>query len=190
MGTLDFLKEMGIEIPEGVQMKQAVYVAIDGELSGLFAIAYSRMKYAASGLATLCGNRKLNPLILAEDFMVTAAFLKERFGVRTKRILFPNRETCEELTERRIPEDALALALTTQEGLAPAAFAITGARALRTSWKLGLVIHITGGILGMLIMAALAYLGSTELLTPINILLYQLLWLVPGFLATLWPRTV
>ena len=190
MGTLDFLKEMGIEIPEGVQMKQAVYVAIDGELSGLFAIAYSRMKYAASGLATLCGNRKLNPLILAEDFMVTAAFLKERFGVRTKRILFPNRETCEELAERKIPEDALALALTTQEGLAPAAFAITGARALRTSWKLGLVIHITGGILGMLIMAALAYLGSTELLTPINILLYQLLWLVPGFLATLWPRTV
>ena len=32
--------------------------------------------------------------------------------------------------------------------------------------------------------------GSTELLTPLNILLYQLLWMVPGFLVTLWPRTV
>ena len=190
MGTLDFLKEMGIEIPEGVLMNQAVYVAIDGELSGLFAIAHSRTKYTASGLATLCNNKKLNPLIIAEDFMVTAPFLKERFGVRTKRVLFPNREIRAELAAKAVPEDAKALALMTQEGLAPAAYAITGARAVRTAWKLGLVIHLLGGILGLLIMAALAYLGSVELLTPLNVLVYQLLWLVPGFLATLWPKTV
>ena len=190
MGSLDFLKEMGIEVPEGVMMKQAVYVAIDGEMSGLFAIAYSKMKFTASGLATLCGNRRLNPMVIADDFMVTAPFLKEKFGVRTRRILFPEHHVRRELAEKKIPEEAVALALTTQEGLAPAAYAITGARALRTAWKLGLVIHITGGILGLLIMAALAYLGNTELLTPLNILLYQLLWLVPGFLATLWPKTV
>jgi len=181
---------MGIEIPEGILMKQAVYVAIDGELSGLFAIAYAKTKFAISGLATLCNNRKLNPVILAEDFMVTAPFLKERFGIRTKRILFPEQQVRVELAARKIPEDTPALALMTQEGLAPAAYAITGARALRTAWKLGLVIHIAGGILGMLIMAALAYLGNTELLTPLNILIYQMLWLVPGFLATIWPRTV
>ena len=190
MGTLDFLKQMGVEVPEGVMVKQAVYVAIDGELSGLFAIAYSKMKYSANGLATLCGNRKLNPVVLAEDFMITASFLKEKFGVRTRRILFPDREVREELAAKKPEEGALVLALTTQEGLAPAAYAITGARALRTAWKLGLFVHMLGGILGMLIMAALAFLGSTELLTPLNILLYQLVWLVPGFLVTLWPRTV
>lgn len=190
MGSLDFLKEMGLEIPEGVMMKQAVYVAIDGEFSGLFAIAYAKMKFASSGLATLCGNRKLNPVILAEDFMVTAPFLKEKFGVRCKRMKFPEYQVRMELADKKIPEEASALALTTQEGLAPAAYAITGARAVRTAWKLGLFIHIAGGILGMLIMAALAYLGNTELLTPLNILIYQLLWLLPGFLATIWPRTV
>ena len=190
MGSLDFLKEMGLEIPEEVMMKQAVYVAIDGEFSGLFAIAYAKMKFASSGLSTLCGNRKLNPVILAEDFMVTASFLKEKFGVRTKRMKFPEYQARVELSEKKIPEGASALALTTQDGLAPAAYAITGARALRTAWKLGLFIHIVGGILGMLIMAALAYLGNTELLTPLNILIYQLLWLLPGFLATIWPRTV
>lgn len=190
MGSLDFLKEMGIEVPEGVMMKQAVYVSIDGEMSGLFAINYSKMKFTVSGLATLCGNRRLNPVIIADDFMVTAPFLKEKFGVRTRRVLFPDHYDRVELVKKQIPEDAVALALTTQEGLAPAAYAITGARAVRTAWKLGLVIHIIGGILGLLIMAALAYLGNTELLTPLNILVYQLLWLVPGFLATLWARTV
>ena len=190
MGSLDFLKEMGVEIPEGVMVKQAVYVAIDGELSGLFAIAYTRMKYTANGLVTLCGNRRLKTVIMAEDFMMTAPFLKERFGVRTKRMIFPDRDQRQALSQKKPGEDARAMALMTQEGLAPVAYAITGSRAVRTAWKLGLSIHLLGGILGLLIMAALAYLGNTELLTPVNILAYQLIWTVPGILVTFWPRTI
>ena len=190
MGSLEFLKEMGVEIPEGPMVKQAVYVSIDGEFSGLFAIAYPRMKYAVSGLSTICGNRKLSPVILADDFMVTAPFLKEKFGVRTKRMVFPDRQTRQELESKKQTEGTAALALTTQEGLAPVAYAITGARAVRTAWKLGLFVHLLGGILGLLIMAALAYLGSTELLTPLNILAYQVLWMVPGLLVTFWPGTI
>lgn len=190
MGSMDFLKEMGVEVPEGTMVKQAVYVAIDGELSGLFAIAYTRMKYTANGLVTLCGNRRLKIMIMAEDFMMTAPFLKERFGIRTKRMIFPNREQRQALSEKKPAEEARAMALMTQEGLAPVAYAITGSRAVRTAWKLGLFIHLLGGILGLLIMAALAYLGNTELLTPLNILAYQLVWMVPGLLVTFWPRTI
>jgi hypothetical protein len=69
-------------------------------------------------------------------------------------------------------------------------YAVTGARALRTACTMGLLIHIAAGILGMLIMAALAYLGTGELLTPIHILLYQLVWTVPGLLFTAWTRAV
>ena len=190
IGSLDFLKEMGVEIPEGTMVKQALYVSIDGELSGLFAIAYPKMKFTATGLATLCGNRQLNPVILADDFMVTGPFLKEKFGIRTKRMIFPEHGVRQELAQKQPAEGTVALALTTQEGLAPAAYAITGARSVRTAWKLGLVIHLIGGILGIVIMAALGFLGSTELLTPLNILAYQLVWLVPGLLVTFWPRTI
>ena len=83
-----------------------------------------------------------------------------------------------------------ALALTTLEGLAPVVYAITGARALRTASRLGLTIHIIGGVLGMLTMAALAILGAVHLLTPVHILLYQLIWTIPGLLVTTWPRTM
>jgi hypothetical protein len=78
----------------------------------------------------------------------------------------------------------------TQEGLAGVAYAITGARALRTAWRLGMFLHILGGILGLLSMAVLAITGSVELLTPMNILLYQLIWMVPGFLVTFLTRTI
>ena len=42
----------------------------------------------------------------------------------------------------------------------------------------------------MLIMAALAVLGSTALLTPLHILLYQLVWLIPGYIVTMFTRAI
>ena len=94
------------------------------------------------------------------------------------------------LLSRQPDADSPVLAIATRSDLASFAYALTGARALRTAARLGTVVHVVGGILGLLIMAALAYLGNTELLTPVNILLYQLVWGIPGLLITEWTRTV
>ena len=190
MGTLDFLKEMGVEIPDGTMVKQAVYISVDGDLCGLFALTYNRVRQAASGMATLCSSRMIRPVILAKDFVLTAPFLKEIFGLRPRRTAFPSRSERLALSSRQPDPDAPALALTTQEGLSSVAYAITGSRALRTASRLGVIVHMTGGILGILIMAALAALGNTELLTPIHILLYQLVWMIPGLVVTHWTRTI
>lgn len=190
MGTLEFLKEMGVEIPDGIMVKQAVYVSVDGDLSGLFAITYNRTKQAAAGMSTLCSSRRIRPMIIARDFLMTAPFLKEMFGLRPKRTLFPSHLESIALEEKQVDPEAPTLALTTLGGLASVAYAITGARALRTACRLGLTVHMMGGILGMLIMAALAVLGSAGLLTPIHILLYQLVWMIPGFIVTMWTRAI
>ena len=47
-----------------------------------------------------------------------------------------------------------------------------------------------GGILGMGIMVALAVLGATQLLTPVHVLLYQLVWMIPGLLISELTRSV
>jgi cation transport ATPase len=91
MGTMDFLKDMGVEIPDGTMVKQAVYVSVDGDLSGLFAITYNRSRHSAAGMATLCSSRRIRPVIIAKDFVLTAPFLKEMFGLRPKRTAFPSR---------------------------------------------------------------------------------------------------
>ena len=190
MGSLPFLQDMGVEIPDGTMVSQAVYVAIDGCLAGVFAITYSRMKSAAAGMTTLCGYRRLTPVVTAGDFMLTESFLRGKFGVNTRRIAFPPRAVRMELAAKKPDAESPALALTTQEGLAARAFAVTGARALKSTMNVGLVVHILGGVLGMLIMLVLAILGSTELLTPVNVLLYQLVWMIPGLLITCWTKTV
>ena len=85
-------------------------------------------------------------------------------------------------------ENAPALVVSTKDGLAPFAYGVAGARALRTASILGVIVHMTGGILGLAIMLILTVLGRMDLLTPLNMFLYQLVWLIPGFLVTQWTK--
>ncbi len=190
LGTLTFLQDMGVEIPEGTMVSQAVYVSIDGQLSAVCAISYARMRSAAAGLVTLNGYRKITPVMLCGDFMLTEEFIRSKFDIKTRRIKFPTREEREEMKSRRPDPEEPVLAMTTRDELVSAAYAITGAKALRQATKLAVTIHLVGGVLGLVIMLVLAYLGSTALLTPTNILLYQLVWAIPGLLVTEWTRVV
>lgn len=190
LGSLNFLQDMGVEIPEGTMVNQAVYVAVDGQLCAVYAITYAKMRSSAAGLVTLCGYSKLTPVMLCDDFMLTESFLQAKFDIKTRRMAFPDREVSQQLRQVQPAPEAPVLAMTTREELVSAAYAVTGARALRTAAKLGVTIHLIGGILGMLIMLVLALLGNTDLLTPTNILLYQLVWAIPGLLVTEWTRIV
>lgn len=190
LGGLNFLQDMGVDIPEGTMVNQAVYAAIDGQLCAVYAMSYAKMRSAAAGLVTLCGYRKLTPVMLCGDFTLTESFLRAKFNVKTRRMVFPSRDDRAELSSRQPDPDARILAITTREELVSSAYLVTGARSVRLSTNLAVTIHLIGGILGLLIMAALAILGNTELLTPTNILLYQLVWAIPGLLVTEWTRIV
>ena len=190
IGNGELLRQMGVEVPEGISVNQAVYAAIDGELSGVFAVTYAKVKSSAAGLTTLCAYRGLRVALTTGDLMLTEEFVRSRFRVNTRRMCFPEREVRAELAAREISEDAIFAALTTSEGLAPSAYAVTGARSLRSAGRIGMVVHMLGGVLGLAMMLVLAVLGARELLTPANVLLYELAWLIPGLLITEWTRSI
>ena len=122
--------------------------------------------------------------------MLTKNFVQNKFGVNPKRMVFPTGEQRREMALREVAEADPVIALTTREGLAPKAFAYTGARVLRSAMKTGVAIHVVGGILGLLAVLALAWVGPHSILTPANILLYELIWMIPGLLITEWTRTI
>lgn len=190
IGTLQFMREMGVFMDEGTRIDRAVYCAIDGELCGVFAVTYGKVKSSATGLRTLCGSAGLTPVSLCEDFMLTEEFVQGRFNVNTRRMAFPNQNLRQELGKKSLSGEEPVVALTTKGGLASKAFAVTGARALRSAMKTGVAIHMVGGILGLLITAALAWVGGGDILTPSNVLLYELVWMIPGLLVTEWTRTI
>ena len=188
VGSIAFLKEMGVEVPEGIRVSQAICVAIDGELCGLFAVTYDKVRSSSAGLKTLTGCRGMNLIVTAGDSMLDNNFIHSQFRVKTKRILFPTYAERTELQQREPDPEAKMLLLTTREGLVPYAYGVAGARTLRKSCTAGVVIYMLGGVVGMGVMSILTLMGRLDLLTPVHMFAYQLLWLVPGFLATTWTR--
>lgn len=190
VGTLEFMRSIGVDLGESKQMDQAVYTAIDGQLSAVFAVSYQKARSTVAGLRTLCGYPGLTPAVICEDFMVSKGFMQTKFGISSKRMIFPGGEERRKMVLREVADADPVIALTTREGLAPKAFAFTGARVLRGAMKTGVALHLVGGILGLLMMLALAWVGPQNILTPSNILLYELIWMVPGLLITEWTRTI
>ena len=189
VGPMSFMKEMGVDVPEGMKVSGAVCVAVDGQLCGLFALNYENARTSAMGITALCGNRGLNPVVLEDDFLLTEKFICTRFGVKQHKVVFPGSEERTQLREKTVDEQTPALALSTREGLASFACSVSGARALRTASRLGVIVHMVGGILGLAVMATMTVLGALELLTPANLFAYQLVWMIPGLLITEWTRT-
>ncbi len=190
VGTLEFMEEAGVELPEGTRLHQAVFSAINGVLSGVFVVTYNRSKSAAAGLRTLCESKNMLPVLVDCDFMLTEPFLREKLGTNTKRVLFPNGQTRMMLSERRPPKTAEVIALTGRSSLAPRAYAVTGSAMLRRSWRAGVLIHLLGGILGLLAVAVLSLTAGGFLLAPYNLLLYGCVWMVPGLLVAEWTRHI
>ena len=190
VGSVAFLKEMNVEVPEGIKVSQAVCVAVDGELSALFALTYDKVKASIGGMRTLCAYRGLNPIMLTGDFTLSPGFIRSKFGVNPKKLVFPEREDRDEIKNWTPEEGEVPALLVTGKGIAPFAYGVTGARALHTASILGTVIHMVGGILGLVMMLALTILGALELLTPANMFLYQLVWMIPGLLITEWTRDI
>ena len=190
MGSAAFMKENGIEITENTKLNYAVYVAIDGELSGLFAVNYEKIKSSVAGISTLNSYRKLYCALISDDFMLNHPFLRSKFSIKPRRFLLPEHEVRAQLRQKTPEARTPALLMATADGLAPVAYAVTGARVLRTTCRMGTVLHILGGILGLGIMVLLVVLGALELLTPVNMFLYQLVWLIPALLVSEWTRSI
>lgn len=188
VGTAQYMEDSGISLPENSKIPHAIYTAVDGQLSGVFAVTHSRSKFSAQGVRTLCGDRKVIPAVVACDFLLTPRFLREKLSVNSKRLVFPDRSDRLHMAQSQPTQEHVAIALMTREGLASKAYALTGARALASALKVGAAVHILGGILGLTAVALLTLTGGTALLNPINLLLFTALWSVPGLLITEYTR--
>ena len=191
VGTQEFLKDMGIELPPGTKVNQAVYVSIDGEFACVFALAFGKLKGVSAGLSALCRHRRLSPVLASRSFLLGESFIRSKYDVDTRRIAFPAPDDRDRLAAwQPAPESCVTCALTTQEGLAGSAFAITGARSLRSASIAGAAVHIIGGLVGLAAVLVLTVSRRVDLLTPANLLLLELCWAVPGLLVSEWTRTI
>lgn len=190
VGTLECMRELEVSLPDGIRVEQAVCVAIAGDLCGVFALTYDKMPRSVAAMTTLTSYRRLRGVISGADFMLTESFIHEIFGIKPNKLSFANSEEWAAIVDQQPEEDAQTLILRTADGVLPMAYAVTGAKSLRSASRTGVFVHMLGGILGLGTMLLLTILGALELLTPANMFLYQLVWAIPGLLITEWTRSI
>ena len=188
VGSLRFMQSMGVEMPAGTRVSQAVYVAINGCLAGVFAVHYEVSRSVAGGLNSLLFCRGVLPVITAGDFIITEPFLRSKFRVNTAKLKIPPFPARSELAQKTASEAARPCALLRQTQFSTLALAVTGAHALRTAVRWGILFDLLGGVMGMAIMAVLADLSAGGIMSLVNLTLFLLLWSIPGFLLSGWPK--
>ena len=185
VGSAAFMNLMDITLPVGLNVKNAVFCAINGELAGIFALSYSLPDTVFPSLEELM-REKVGPVLATRDFNLIPAMLQQRFKLAADKMDFPPVERRRELSDPEQPHCDTLTALLCREGLFPFAEAVTAARRLRRATRVGAVLCCLGSALGMLLCAYLVSVPAYGSLSPLNLLVYMLTWLGPVWFLSGW----
>ena len=184
MGSLPFMRLMGVHVPEGTRIQSAAYISVNKELVGVFALTYEPSGSTRSGLHSVLRSSGLTPILATRDFMSTPALVKKRYKVSAERLEFPIVAERIRLSAANAGDGGKQGALMAKGSFLSFATAVSSGRLLRRAVHSAVLVALLSGILGTALLCVLTYLGSVTAASAINLLLYQLLWLIPSLLIT------
>jgi len=185
VGSAAFMKLMEVDLPQGLNVKNAVFCAMDGQLAGIFALNYVLPDTVFPALEALFLER-VEPVLATRDFNLIPAMLQQRFRLAAGRMAFPPVERRRELSDPERVHDGVLTALLCREGLLPFAEAVTAAKRLRRAVRLGAWLCCAASGLGMALCAYLTSVGAYTSLSPLSLLVYMLTWLAPVWFLSGW----
>lgn len=176
VGPPIFMRHRGVRLPATLPSKTTVCLAVDGELTAVFAVKYNASPTVDTAIRSLTRSG-LQLKLAVRDGNITAKLLKARFGT-------DGGATLPEISERLNLSDPRREAeapngLLFREGLFPYVEMVAGSRRLCHVIRVGTVLSLLGSVCGVLLSFYLTFTGSYAVLTPVMLLTYLLLWLLP-----------
>ncbi|MCD8383103.1 MAG: hypothetical protein LUC30_09400 [Clostridiales bacterium] len=183
VGTADFMQVMKIEISPGYQVRNAVFCAINGQLQGVFPLIYSLPPQVRPAVNYLIA-AGVHPILATRDFNTTPAVLRQRFHLPVNRMQYPSVEHRFALSAKGQPHNDTLGALIFREGVEAYTAAILGGRRLVTVVRLNTILTVAASVIGGLLGFYLTLMSAYASLSPVNILVFLLAWLVPTLLIS------
>lgn len=184
VGTADFMQVMKIEISPGYQVRNAVFCAINGQLQGVFPLIYSLPSQVRPAVNYLIA-AGVHPILATRDFNITPAVLRQRFHLPVNRMQYPSVEHRFALSAKGQPHNDTLGALIFREGVDAYTAAILGGRRLVTVVRLNTILTVAASVIGGLLGFYLTMMSAYASLSPVNILIFLLAWLVPTLLISI-----
>jgi len=186
VGGVSLMNLMGIRLPQNLNVKNAVFTAIDGELAGVFAINYTPLNSVKEALLSLL-HSKINPLFAVRDFNVTPIMLQTKFQITTDQINFLSYEERYALSELKPDPKGKPFAILCREGLGPLADVVVGGKRLRNAVMRNTILSIASSVIGLCLLLSFFWAGAAETASATNLFYYQAAWL---FVMYLLSKTV
>ena len=157
-------------------------------LAGIFALNYSLPDGVFPSLDALL-REKVGPVLATRDFNIIPAMLHQRFKLASDKMDFPPVERRRELSDPEQPHNPILTAVLCREGLVPYADSVVGARRLRRATRFGAILTCVGATVGVLLAYYLTAVTAFGSLSPLNLLIFLITWLLPVWVLTSWvPR--
>lgn len=181
LGSAYFMRKQKVRLPRDLKVPSGLFLAVDGQLTAIFALRYQSSRNVDWALRALRRNR-VTPVLAVRGCNMTPEFLRRCFKVDAKPV-YPDVRTRLALLEQS-RETAPACALIYRDGLMPYAETVLGCRKLLLAVRWTTVLALLAAAAGLLLCYYLTGVGGYASLTPLRLVLFQLLWLVPGLLLS------
>lgn len=179
LGSAYFMRKQKVRLPKDLKVPSGLFLAVDGQLTAIFALRYQPSRNVDWALRALRRNRVI-PVLAVRGCNLTPDFLRRSFKVDAKPI-YPDVQTRLTLLEKTRAL-APAHALIYRDGLMPYAETVLGCRKLLLAVRRTGALVCLAAVAGLLLCYYLTGIGGYASLTPLRLVLFQLLWLLPGLL--------
>ena len=183
LGTASFMRKMEVRLPAGINLRTGVFLAMDRQLAAVFAVKYQPSENVDYALRMMRRSH-VTPILAARDPNITPALLKRKFHKSVK-------VDCPSLTERVALSEAeldrgMPRALLFREGLLPYAETVVGSRRLCGAVHRASALSLLGSAAGTLLAFYMVFQGAYNLLSPLSLLAFLLLWTLPVLVLADW----
>jgi len=178
VGSLSFMRSMGVHMPAGTRVRQAVYVSVGGELAGIFAVKYKPNTSTRAGLRDVLANRNFSIVLATRDFLISPELIAAKYELPTDSMRFPNYPERLRLHLQAPTENVRQGALIAKDTFGAFAVTVASGRTLRLSTIVCLTLGILAGLLGFMLCLLLLAWNAVAVASPLHIATFQLLWLI------------
>lgn len=182
MGSAYFMKKSRVILPHDLKLKTGVFLAVDSVLVAIFAIKYQPSRNVEWALRALRRNR-IEPVLAVRSGNITPPLLKRKFNLDVKPI-YPDVSSRLALSDVCNERGEEPNAIIYREGLMPFAETVIGSRRFVRTVKTTTILSYVGSLCGLLLSYYLTHVGNFEALSPLYMLLFLALWLLPTWLLS------
>ncbi len=183
VGSAAFMNLMGVRLSHNLNIRSAVFTAINNELAGVFIINYTPAAPVQFALLNLIRS-KITPLFAVRDFNITPSMVIGKFQIPKEDLEFPTFEARYNLSADSEDRGIKPAAIMSREGLGHFVELVWGGRQLKSLTTVSTAISVLGSVIGLLIMFFLCWTGAFRSGSPSNTLIFMLCWLLPVLMLT------